>query len=301
MTLEIRWIEDLLALEQEKSISQAAEVRHVTQSAFTRRIQNIENALGFQILKRYSKNIDFTEAGQVLLASSKNIQNQLSTTIKYLEKSVKNNELTVKFAVSHSLITQFFPRFIHDLTNHMEDLKLEIIASNLKQGMRLLKDGSCDFLICYCDQKTLQQLDLSFFVFQKIFEMEILPVTALHNNLPKYSLDQSFPLLAYSKQAYLRNCVDEVIENKLDYRTLYETDNAGDLKELVLQGLGVAWLPKLLVEKEIAENKLSVVDGHQYNLFQDIYLIKREMIFSNRINYIWNVLTQPENNMSLIK
>ncbi|MBO6110972.1 MAG: LysR family transcriptional regulator [Methanobrevibacter sp.] len=59
MTLEIRWIEDLLALEQEKSISQAAEIRHVTQSAFTRRIQNIENALGFQILKRYSKNIDF--------------------------------------------------------------------------------------------------------------------------------------------------------------------------------------------------------------------------------------------------
>lgn len=71
MTLEIRWIEDLLALEQEKSISQAAALRHVTQSAFTRRIQNIENSLGFQILKRYSKNIDFTEAGQVLLASAK--------------------------------------------------------------------------------------------------------------------------------------------------------------------------------------------------------------------------------------
>ena len=80
MTLEIRWIEDLLALEQEKSISQAAALRHVTQSAFTRRIQNIENSLGFQILKRYSKNIDFTEAGQVLLASAKNIQNQLTTS-----------------------------------------------------------------------------------------------------------------------------------------------------------------------------------------------------------------------------
>ena len=100
----------------------------------------------------------------------------------------------------------------------------------------------------------------------------------------------SFPLLSYSKQAYLRNCVDEAIENKLDYRTLYETDNAGDLKELVLQGLGVAWLPKLLVEGEIQENKLKVLDGKQYYLFQDVYLVKREMSFSNRINYIWNVL-----------
>lgn len=168
MTLEIRWIEDLLALEQEKSISQAAEVRHVTQSAFTRRIQNIENAFGFQILKRYSKNIDFTEAGQILLASSKNIQNQLNATINYLEKNIKNNELNIRFAVSHSLTTQFFPRFINDSLINLEDLKLEIIASNFKQGLGLLKDGSCDLLICYCDQKTLQQLDLSLFVFHKL-------------------------------------------------------------------------------------------------------------------------------------
>ncbi|MCH7336134.1 LysR substrate-binding domain-containing protein [Acinetobacter sp. NIPH 2699] len=291
MTLEIRWIEDLLALEQEKSISQAAEMRHVTQSAFSRRIQNIENALGFQILKRHSKNIDFTEAGQILLASAKNIQNQLETTINYLEKNIKNNELTIKFAVSHSLITQFFPRFIHDLSLNLEDLKLEIIAANQKQGMRLLKDGSCDFLICYCDQKTLQQLDPSLFTFHKIVKMEILPVTALNNNLPKYSFDQLFPLLAYSKQAYLRNCVDEVIENKLNYRTLYETDNAGDLKELALQGLGIAWLPKLLIEKEISENKLMIVDQENYHTFQNIYIIRREIILSNRISYIWNALT----------
>lgn len=290
MTLEIRWIEDLLALEQEKSISQAAEMRHVTQSAFTRRIQNIENALGFQILKRYSKNIDFTDAGQVLLASAKNIQNQLSTTIQYLEKNIKNNELSVKFAVSHSLITQFFPQFIHKLSENLDDLKLEIIASNAKEGMRLLKDGSCDFLICYCDKKTLQQLDPSFFVFHKIVEMEVLPVTAINENMKKYSLDQTFPLLAYSKQAYLRNCVDEVIENKLDYRILYETDNAGDLKELVLQGLGIAWLPKLLVEKEILENKLEVLDSNHYNFYQDVYIIRREMILSKRINFIWNTL-----------
>ena len=95
--------------------------------------------------------------------------------------------------------------------------------------------------------------------------MEILPITALNDDgTPKYSLEKSFPLLAYSKQAYLRSCVDEVIENVLDYRVLYETDNASDLKELVLQGLGISWLPKLLVEKEIIENKLKIVDCEKY-------------------------------------
>ncbi|MFW1745085.1 LysR substrate-binding domain-containing protein [Acinetobacter guillouiae] len=288
MTLEIRWIEDLLALDQEKSISKAAAIRHVTQSAFTRRIQNIEESLGFQILKRYSKNIDFTDAGQVLLSTAKNIQNQMDTTIKYLEKNIKDNELSIKFAVSHSLITQFFPKFIQKLYSDYNDLKLEIIAANLQQGIHLLKEGSCDFLICYCDQLTLQQLDLTLFTYHKIVNMQIVPVTASKNGLPNYQLNQTFPLLAYSKQAYLRKCVDKIIESKLNYRTLYETDNASDLKALALQGLGVAWLPRLLIEEEINENKLKILDG--YNFFQDIYIVRSNIIYSQKINFVWNYL-----------
>lgn len=288
MTLEIRWIEDLLALDQEKSISKAATIRHVTQSAFTRRIQNIEESLGFQILKRYSKNIDFTDAGQVLLSTAKNIQNQMDTTIKYLEKNIKDNELSIKFAVSHSLITQFFPKFIQKLYSDYNDLKLEIIAANLQQGIHLLKEGSCDFLICYCDQLTLQQLDLTLFTYHKIVNMQIVPVTASKNGLPNYQLNQTFPLLAYSKQAYLRKCVDKIIESKLNYRTLYETDNASDLKALALQGLGVAWLPRLLIEEEINENKLKILDG--YSFFQDIYIVRSNIIYSQKINFVWNYL-----------
>lgn len=288
MTLEIRWIEDLLALDQEKSISKAATIRHVTQSAFTRRIQNIEESLGFQILKRYSKNIDFTDAGQVLLSTAKNIKNQMDTTIKYLEKNIKDNELSIKFAVSHSLITQFFPKFIQKLYSDYNDLKLEIIAANLQQGIHLLKEGSCDFLICYCDQLTLQQLDLTLFTYHKIVNMQIVPVTASKNGLPKYQLNQTFPLLAYSKQAYLRKCVDKIIESKLNYRTLYETDNASDLKALALQGLGVAWLPRLLIEEEINENKLKILDG--YSFFQDIYIVRSNIIYSQKINFVWNYL-----------
>lgn len=288
MTLEIRWIEDLLALDQEKSISKAAAIRHVTQSAFTRRIQNIEESLGFQILKRYSKNIDFTDAGQVLLSTAKNIKNQMDTTIKYLEKNIKDNELSIKFAVSHSLITQFFPKFIQKLYLDYNDLKLEIIAANLQQGIHLLKEGSCDFLICYCDQLTLQQLDLTLFTYHKIVNMQIVPVTASKNGLPNYQLNQTFPLLAYSKQAYLRKCVDKIIESKLNYRTLYETDNASDLKALALQGLGVAWLPRLLIEEEINENKLKILDG--YSFFQDIYIVRSNIIYSQKINFVWNYL-----------
>lgn len=288
MTFEIRWVEDLLALEQEKSISRAAELRHITQSAFTRRIQNIQDTLGFQILKIDSKTVNFTDVGQILLSTAKNIKNQMDTTINYLEKNIKDNELSIKFAVSHSLITQFFPQFIQNLYSDYDDIRLEIIASNLHQGIYLLKEGSCDFLICYCDQMTLQQLDQSLFSYHKIVNMEIVPVTICKNNQPKYSFNKNFPLLAYSCKAYLRQCVDKMIEGKLNYKILYETDNAGDLKALALHGLGVAWLPKLLIEGEINEGKLQIIDNCSF--FQDINIIRSKVTYSKKINFVWNYL-----------
>jgi len=290
MSLEIRWIEDLLALERELSISKAAAIRHVTQSAFTRRIQNIEDILGFKVLNRYNKNIEFTDAGQILLGSSKSIQTQLNTTLRYLEKNMSNDELAIKFAISHSLTTQFFPKFIHALTETIDELKIEIIASNVEQGLGLLKDGSCDFLICYCDQKIIKKLGHDLFTFKKVFSVEILPVTINDSRYKSHQLEQHFSLLSYSKQAYLKECVDNLIINKLNYRTLYETDNAVDLKGLVLQGLGVAWLPRLLIENELKEGILRLFNTTQYNFFQDIYLIRNKINSSKKTDYIWSFL-----------
>ena len=55
MNLEVRWVEDLLTLERERSISKAAEKRFISQSAFTRRIQQIEEMIGAEVIKEQQK------------------------------------------------------------------------------------------------------------------------------------------------------------------------------------------------------------------------------------------------------
>ena len=93
----------------------------------------------------------------------------------------------------------------------------------------------------------LEKLGMIFGI--KIAETVIVPVSATEpDHSPKHTIQSTFALLAYSKHAYLRKLVDQLIEGKLVYKTLYETDNATK-KELVLQGLGVAWIPKLMLKK----------------------------------------------------
>ena len=86
MNLEVRWVEDLLTLERERSISKAAEKRFISQSAFTRRIQQIEEMIGAEVIIRNNKNnIEFTDIGRILLVMSKNIEKQVEETAKLIK------------------------------------------------------------------------------------------------------------------------------------------------------------------------------------------------------------------------
>ncbi len=292
MSLEIKWIEDLIAVERTRSISKAAEIRFVSQSAFTRRLQHIEKSLGFQIIERNFRDIQFTEAGQVLLSTAKDIEKQLNETIQLLHNMGKENNMSIRFAVAHSLASNFFSNFIKLFPSNIENFKLEIIATNVNEGINLLKEGACDFLICYADKNLISSINLKILSYLQIGETDIVPVTILNDQgQPKFDIHQFFPLLTYSPKAYLRILVNELLDTqKLTYRILYETDNANNVKDLVLQGLGIAWLPKLTIKDELIKNQLVICDEDMVYKAQQIFILKSNLIHRESISMLWNQL-----------
>ncbi len=292
MSLEIKWIEDLIAVERTRSISKAAEIRFVSQSAFTRRLQHIEKSLGFQIIERNFRDIQFTEAGQVLLSTAKDIEKQLNETIQLLHNMGKENNMSIRFAVAHSLASNFFSNFIKLFPSNIENFKLEIIATNVNEGINLLKEGACDFLICYADKNLISSINLKILSYLQIGETDIVPVTILNDQgQPKFDIHQFFPLLTYSPKAYLRILVNELLDTqKLTYRILYETDNANNVKDLVLQGLGIAWLPKLTIKDELIKNQLVICDENMVYKAQQIFILKSNLIHRESIFMLWNQL-----------
>ncbi|MGZ7882478.1 LysR family transcriptional regulator [Acinetobacter soli] len=297
MSLEIRWIEDLLTLEQERSFSKAAERRFVSQSAFTRRIQQLEQALGYAILERNSRYMEFTDAGQILLATAKSIEQQLNATLALLNNLNRSNEVTIKFAVVHSLSSTFFSKFLRLFPDYIKDFKIELVAANVGEGFKLLKEGACDFLICYSDETKLKAINSDVLTHLKLGDTEIVPVTLIdEDGNAKYDINHRFPLLSYSKNAYLRNLVDQVISNKLEYRILYETDHANNLKDFVLQGAGIAWLPKITLEEDLLKKKLKIINAREYIIKQQIFIFKNKIRKDDYLKIFWDSLRNIEFN-----
>ncbi|MCG2572159.1 LysR substrate-binding domain-containing protein [Acinetobacter sp. ME22] len=279
MNLEIRWALDLITLDQERSISKAAQKRYISQSAFSRRLQHLEETVGFSIIDRNNKEVNFTELGQVLLSTANTLQAQLNESMQLIYEIKNTKDNTLRFAVVHSLVNSFFADYLGSIPVDNQAIKFEIMAINTGEGLKLLKEGKIDFLVSYASKHEMNQGKADSLSSVRIGETEIIPVyakNAIKNK--RYDLNQHFPLLTYSKNAYLRNLVDQVIQaNNLDCHILYETDNAENLKQLVLQGVGVAWLPRITIMDELAQNKLIELSASKYAVNQSIFIYKSKL------------------------
>ena len=63
--METKWLEDFISLAETRSFSRSAELRHVTQPAFSRRIQSLEAWLGADLIDRTSYPTSLTPSGEV--------------------------------------------------------------------------------------------------------------------------------------------------------------------------------------------------------------------------------------------
>lgn len=297
MHLEIRWIEDLIAIEQTGSLSRAASLRCVSQSAFSRRVQQLEQQLGFLILERHAKDLKFTEAGLVLLNSAKTMAKQLNDTIALLNNMQKENNLSIRFAVAHSLTSQFFSHFLQFFPSNISHFKIQMQATNVFEGMQRLKQGQCDFMLCYADHSLLQTVSQGIFQSIQLGTTDIVPVCLSDaQGKSQFDIHAPFPLISYSPNAYLQQLVAKILDqHQLQAQLQYETDNANNIKDLVMQGRGIAWLPRLTIETELQQGILNLCDATLTYPQQQIFLLKLNLTQRESIEALWQHVLQQHN------
>ena len=68
--METKWLEDFVSLAETRSFSRSAQLRHVTQPAFSRRIQSLEAWAGTDLVDRSAYPTRLTAAGETLHAQA---------------------------------------------------------------------------------------------------------------------------------------------------------------------------------------------------------------------------------------
>jgi LysR family transcriptional regulator, hypochlorite-specific transcription factor HypT len=268
--METKWLEDFVSLAETRSFSRSAQMRHVTQPAFSRRIQSLEAWAGTDLVDRSSYPTRLTPAGQTLYAQALEMLHALQTSRSMLRAHSPAAQDVIEFAVPHTLAFTFFPAWLSSLRESCGPIKSRLIALNVHDAVSRLAEGSCDLLIAYHHVAQPIQLDTQRYDMLPLGREVLAPfVRADDKGTPLYALPgtagKPVPYLAYAPGAYLGRTVDQLIKQSatpVHLDRIYETDMSEGLKAMALEGHGIAFLPASAVRKEVRAKKLVSAGSH---------------------------------------
>lgn len=257
--METKWLEDFLSLAETSSFSRAAQLRHVTQPALSRRIQSLEAWAGIDLVDRSSFPTRLTPAGRTLREAAVEILGALQTARNLMRSQDAAGADTVEFAVPHTLAFTFFPQWLLELRSQFPGLRSRLIALNVHDAVLRMIEGGADLLVSYHHASQPLQLDAERYEMLSLGSETLAPYAQPDaEGRPRFTLPGvAVPFLAYGGGAYMAGLVERLLPSEgssLD--PVYETDMAEGLKAMALAGHGVAFLPASSVRDELRSHRL---------------------------------------------
>ena len=258
--METKWLEDFVSLAETRSFSRSAQLRHVTQPAFSRRIQALEAWAGTDLVDRSSYPTRLTPAGETLYAQSLEMLQALQSTRAMLRghSAAGAGRDRVRRAAHAGL--HILPGLGVLLREKFGPIKSRLIALNVHDAVLRLVEGGCDLLIAYHHASQPLQLDAARYEMVALGQEVLAPYCKPDaGGGPMFKLPgravQPLPYLGYAPGAYLGRVTDLILKQSstaIHLDRVYETDMAEGLKVMALEGHGVAFLPLQRGEERVA-------------------------------------------------
>ena len=263
--METKWLEDFVSLAETRSFSRSAQLRHVTQPAFSRRIQALEAWAGTDLVDRSSYPTSLTAAGHTLHEQALEVLQALHNTRAVMRAHSSPASDMIEFAVPHTLAFTFFPAWVSSLRTDFGPFKSRLIALNVHDAVLRLVEGGCDVMVAYHHESQPIQLDPQRYEMVSLGQEPLAPYAkAGEGGAPLFTLPGSasepLPFLGYAPGAYLGRVTDLILKQAatpIHLDRVYETDMAEGLKAMALEGHGVAFLPYSAAKKELRAGKLA--------------------------------------------
>ncbi|MCQ8240043.1 LysR family transcriptional regulator [Rhizosaccharibacter radicis] len=310
--MDAGWLEDFLVLAETLNFSRAAERRNVTQSAMSRRIQALEDWIGASLFSRDTHRLDLTPAGERFRDTAAEVTRQLVLGREAAREAADRAALPLRFASTHALSILFFPRWLQRMEERRPLGPVRLTADTMAACERLIEQGEAQFLLCHRHPAVPDRLAESGFRHRSLGIDTLMPVSAPgRNGSPCHPLPPapdadgasagrpaaSFRFLAYDERSGLGRILGGV--HGLDGRSagiapVFTSHLATVLHVMALGGRGAAFLPRSLVEPDLAAGRLVRAADTRWDVSVEICLFRPRARQNAAAEAFWSSLEHAE-------
>lgn len=288
--IETKWLYDFLTLESCRHFSHAAEQRNISQPAFSRRIKALEEAIGVELFDRTTLPLQLSEEGKVFHSQARSLLQQLECNLNELSGRNVLSIPNIKIAAAHSLSLTMLPKLVHSLSSYGGEFVYHVEAIDVVQVVNTLREGKSDFIISFYDEDLMQPP----FSCLNVFESELYPICATNEfGAPLFDIYQpQVPLLNYTSASYMGRLVNRRLSEsgRISSKTLFMSSMSELLKNMALDGHGIAWLPIYSVVDELKEKKLVCLDTPELTIPIQAYIYRMDTRLNKTAEDFWRIL-----------
>jgi DNA-binding transcriptional LysR family regulator len=302
--MNLIWLEDFLALASTGNFSRAAEERHMTQPAFSRRIRALEEWLGVVLIDRTTHPAALTEAGEWFRSVAQEILARVAQVPDEARAIADASSATLRIAATHALSFTFLPSWLRSLESRLTMGPIQLVSDVLQQCEALMVQGRVQFLLCHSHDQVPIRLDSIHYRSAVVGSDALIPVSApnAHGD-PKFALstrdNRRVPVLAYSAESGIGRIVRALrgaALEEIQAEFVFTAHLASVLKTIALDGRGVAWLPKTLIEDELAGGRLVAAGGKTWCIDVEIRVFRQQATAHPAAERFWRTIVAPQAN-----
>jgi DNA-binding transcriptional LysR family regulator len=296
MTMNLSWLDDFMALAATGNFSRAADERHMTQPAFSRRVRALEEWLGVDLFDRSSQPAQLTEVGHWFRQVAQDLQAGVARIPGEARAIAEASSTTLRFAATHALSFTFMPRWLRTLESRTAVGPIQLVSDVQQRCEALVLQSQAQFMLAHGHVRVRGPLDEAGCPSLVVGSDRLIPVSAPDENgrplhrLPADGKPTSVHLLNYSAESGLGRILRELkgpALERLHVPNVITAHLASVLRTMALDGRGLAWLPQLLVGDDLASGRLVVAAPEAWAIDLEIRLYRDRTELGKAAEAFW--------------
>ena len=274
--LEIKHLKTVRALRDGGSLVEAAKQLHLTQSALSHQLKDVEDRLGLSLFVRKTKPIRFTRAGEHILELADKVIPQLEQTSRDIKKLAGGQAGRLHMAIEcHSCFDWLMPA-INSFRDQWPEVEIDLMASFHFEPLPALARGELDLVV------TADPTPMSGIHYQPLFRYQALLAIANQDNLTdkKYIEAEDLAqqtLIHYPVERKRLDIFTQFLDpNCIEPSSTRQADLTLMIVQLVASGRGVACLPNWALQPYLDAGLISSRPLGKKGIWPTLYAAIRE-------------------------
>lgn len=239
------------------NITKASQALFISQPAVTMSIKKLELELGTDLFIRTRKGVTLTRTGEVLyeyisraMQNIQNGENQIAN-LKKLESG------SIKIGIGRTLAKYFLIGHLKQFHKLYPNIVIDIDTSMSESALQKLEDRDLDMAVIIGEPSEFKNLNIEYMEDMEYIVVGNYEYYSKIGSEIKVSEINSYPLILQSKKSSSRLFLDKVMaENNVKLNSSMELTSYSLVIELVKIGMGIGFVSKSYVKKELENNEL---------------------------------------------